>query len=167
VVAELMARYPQVWLSVSVTTRPPRPGEIDGVSYHFISEAAFDRLIAQDDLLEWATVHGQARYGTLAAPVEQAMAAGRAVLLELDLAGARSAKARLSQARSIFLAPPSWPELVRRLSHRGTESPDQQARRLATARDELACAEEFDEVIVNHEVDQTLAALVESLGLEP
>jgi guanylate kinase len=165
VVSALAALHPEVWVSVSATTRPPRPGERPGRSYHFCSEAEFDRLIAQDQLLEWATVHGQARYGTPAQPVQQALAEGRVVLLELDLAGARSAKARLPQAQSIFLAPPSWEELVRRLSGRGTESPDQQARRLETARAELARADQFDVVLVNQEVDETVAALVKCLGL--
>ncbi|MDR1077647.1 MAG: guanylate kinase [Propionibacteriaceae bacterium] len=164
VVAALVARCPEIWVSVSATTREPRPGERPGQSYHFCSEAEFDHLIERDRLLEWATVHGQARYGTPAQPVHQALAAGRPVLLELDLAGARSAKARLPQARSVFLAPPSWPELVRRLSGRGTESPADQARRLATARAELACADEFDVVLVNREVDETVTALVRFFG---
>jgi guanylate kinase len=135
------------------------------VSYFFCSELEFDGLIAADGLLEWAQVHGAARYGTPAAPVAAALAEGRPVLLELDLAGARAAKARLDGARSVFLAPPSWEELVRRLEGRGTESAATRERRLATARTELAAAGEFDIIIVNDRLEQTVAELVEFAGL--
>jgi guanylate kinase len=165
VVAALVAEHPEVWVSVSATTRPARPGEVDGVNYYFCSESEFDDLIAADGLLEWATVHGTARYGTPSAPVKAAQGAGRPVLLELDLTGARNAKAHLPGARMVFLAPPSWDELVRRLEGRGTESADARARRLATARTELAAADEFDHVLVNDEVAETVAGLVEFMGL--
>jgi guanylate kinase len=110
VIAALRSRHPEVWLSVSATTRPPRPGEADGVHYHFVSDAQFDRLIAERGLLEWAH-YGLHRYGTLAQPVAQAVAAGRPVLLELELAGARQARAALPGARTVFLLPPDWPTL--------------------------------------------------------
>jgi guanylate kinase len=165
VVAALAARRPEVWVSVSATTRPPRPGEVDGRSYHFRTDAEFDQLIADGALLEWAEVHGAARYGTPFAPLLAALAAGRPALLELDLAGARSVKARLPAVCSVFLAPPSWEELVRRLEGRGTEEAAARSRRLETARAELAAAEEFDAVVVNARLEETVDELVEFMGL--
>jgi guanylate kinase len=167
IVSRLASRYPCVWVSVSATTRPPRPREIDGVSYHFVSDAQFDTLIAEDGLLEWATVHGSARYGTPLAPVAQKIDEGRAVVLELDYQGARQTMARLAQARSVFIAPPSWEELERRLRGRGTESAEVIARRLETARLEMETIEEWSTVIVNREVEEALAELVEFIGLRP
>lgn len=165
VVARLAAERPELFVSVSATTRPPRPGERNGVHYWFLSETEFDELIEHGDLLEWAVVHGRHRYGTPRAPVLAALAAGRQALLEIDLQGARQVKQNVPGARFVFLAPPSWDELVRRLLGRGTETPEQRERRLATAREELAAVEEFDHVVVNGEIPQAVADLVALLGL--
>lgn len=165
VVAALKARHPTIWVSVSVTTRPPRPTETDGVHYHFISAEAFDELIATDGLLEWAVVHGRDRYGTPAAPVQAAVERGDRVILEIDLQGARQVQRRLPQARSVFIAPPSWDELVNRLVGRGTENAEQRERRLSTARTELAAAAEFDHVVVNDDLGRAVDDLVGLLGL--
>lgn len=160
VTAYIRAHHPQVWLSVSATTRTPRPGEIDGVHYHFVDEAEFDRLIASGDLLEYAVVHGRARYGTPRGPVEHALAAGRPALLEIDLQGARQVRASMPEALFVFLAPPSWDELVRRLVGRGTETEQERRARLDTARDEMAAAGEFDVVVVNDDVRRASEELV-------
>lgn len=165
VVKRLQELHPELYVSTSVTTRPPRPGEQDGVAYHFINDAEFDRLIAADGLLEWARVHGDARYGTLRQPVQDAVAAGRTVILEIDLQGARRVRQTYPEAIQIFLAPPTWDELVRRLTVRGTETSNQQRQRLADARDELAHAAEFDHVVVNGELESTVNELVGLLGL--
>lgn len=151
----------EIWISVSVTTRPPRPGEIDGRHYLFVSEAEFDRLIATDGLLEWATVHGRYRYGTPRAAVEERLAAGVPALLEIDLQGARQVREQMPEALMVFLAPPSWEELVRRLVGRGTETVEERERRLRTAREELAAQAEFDVTIVNTEVEEACRALVD------
>lgn len=160
VAAAVRDRHPDVWISVSATTRPARPGEVDGVHYHFVTEADFDRMVADGDLLEWAVVHGAARYGTPRGPVEAALADGRPALLEIDLQGARQVKATMPDALFVFLKPPSWEELVRRLVGRGTETEDERERRLATARTELAAEAEFDVTIVNHEVHAAADELV-------
>jgi guanylate kinase len=160
VVTRLIQEHPEIFVSVSVTTRPPRPAEVDGVHYHFVSEAEFDALIAEGALLEWATVHGVYRYGTPGGPVQQALDEGRPALLEIDLQGARQVKANCPEARFVFLTPPSWEELVRRLVGRGTESVVQQQRRLETARAELAAQTEFDYVVVNREIGQAVEDLV-------
>jgi guanylate kinase len=152
--------YPEVWISVSATTRPPRQGEVDGVHYHFVSDDEFDAMIAGGELLEWAVVHGAARYGTPRRPVEEALAAGRPALLEIDLQGARQVKQTMPDALFVFLKPPSWDELVRRLVGRGTEGAAERERRLATAREELAAEAEFDVTIVNREVHDAAAELV-------
>ncbi|MFT4295725.1 MAG: guanylate kinase [Micropruina sp.] len=165
VVRALKQRHPAVWVSVSATTRPPRPGEVDGEHYWFVSDAAFDELLAQDGLLEWAVVHGRDRYGTPAAPVLEAMARGERVILEIDLQGARQVRAKLPQARLVFIAPPDWDELVARLVGRGTETAEQRERRLRTAKDELAAADEFDHVVVNDDVGRAVDELVDLLGL--
>ena len=128
VVKRLSHEHPEIFVSVSVTTRPPRPSEIDGVHYHFVSADEFDSLIAEDALLEWAVVHGVHRYGTPRTPVLHAIAEGRPALLELDLQGARQVRARWPDARFVFLAPPSWEELVRRLSGRGMSDATLRAR---------------------------------------
>jgi guanylate kinase len=160
VVTRLIQEHPEIFVSVSVTTRPPRPAEVDGVHYHFVSEAEFDALIAEGALLEWATVHGVHRYGTPRGPVQQALDEGRPALLEIDLQGARQVKANCPEARFVFLTPPSWEELIRRLVGRGTESVVQQQRRLETARAELAAQTEFDYVVVNREIGQAVEDLV-------
>lgn len=153
---------PDIWISVSATTRPPRPGEQDGMHYHFVSEAEFDRLVETDGLLEWAVVHGRHRYGTPREPVEQRLSAGKPALLELDLQGARQVREAMPEALMCFLAPPSFEELERRLLGRGTEGPEERERRLRTAHAELAAESEFDVTIVNTDVP---AACRELIGL--
>ncbi|MFT3832214.1 MAG: guanylate kinase [Micropruina sp.] len=165
VVRALKERHPEVWVSVSATTRAPRPGEVDGQHYWFLSNAAFDELLAADDLLEWAVVHGRDRYGTPAGAVLGAMDRGERVILEIDLQGARQVRARLPQARLVFIAPPDWDELVARLVGRGTENAEQRERRLHTARGELAAADEFDHIVVNDDVGRAVDELVDLLGL--
>jgi guanylate kinase len=167
IAAEVRRRYPEVWLSVSATTRAPRPGEVDGVHYRFVDDAEFDRLVEQGELLEWAVVHGSARYGTPRAPVEQALAEGRAALLEIDLQGARQVRRSMPDALFVFLRPPSWDELVRRLVGRGTENEQQRTRRLATARAEMAAEREFDVAVVNDDVRRATDELVSWMGLAP
>lgn len=161
VAAWVRQHHPEIAMSVSVTTRAPRPGEVDGFHYHFVSNEQFDRLIAEDGLLEWATVHGVNRYGTPRAEVEQKLAAGESVLLEIDLQGARQVKQHLPEAYLVFLAPPSWEELVDRLVGRGTENEAERERRLETARLELAAVSEFDTTIVNTEVEEAGRELVD------
>jgi guanylate kinase len=151
--------FPEIRLSVSVTTRAPRPGEVDGEHYFFVDDEGFDRMLAADELLEWATVHNLYRYGTPIGPVREAGEKGELVLLEIDLQGARQVRASMPEARLVFLEPPSWDELVLRLGNRGTENPEEQARRLETAKIELAASDEFDEVIVNDEVPRAAARL--------
>ncbi len=160
VAAAVRERHPEIWYSVSATTRPPRPGEIDGEHYHFVSDDEFDRMIAAGELLEWATVHQVARYGTPRRPVEEALAAGRPALLEIDLQGARQVRETMPDALFVFLAPPSWEELVRRLVGRGTETEEERERRLETARVELAAETEFDVTVVNREVHDAAQQLV-------
>ena len=143
--AYVREHHPEIRLSVSATTRKPRPGEVDGVAYHFLDDAAFDRLIAEDAFLEWATVHRAARYGTLRQPVLDALEAGTSVLLEIDLQGARQVRERMPDALFVFLAPPSWDEMVRRLD---------------TARVELAARPEFDVTVVNDDVQRAAEQLV-------
>ena len=163
VVAELSRTCPQIWISVSVTTRRPRPGEVDGREYHFVDDDEFDRLIASGALLEWARFAGN-RYGTPREPLNAKLEAGVACLLEIDLAGARQVKRVAPDARLVFLAPPSWEELVRRLTGRGTEPAEVLERRLAAAREELAAADEFEVTLVNtsvQDVCRQLVALIE------
>lgn len=157
--------YPQVWLSVSATTRVARPGEVDGVHYFFVSDDQFDSMVSDNDLLEWAVVHNSHRYGTPRQKVEEALAQGRSVLLEIDLQGAREIKRTLPTAQFVFLAPPSWDEMVARLVGRGTETPEQQQRRLETAKVELAAQPEFDHTVINDSVERAAAELVELMGL--
>jgi guanylate kinase len=158
--ADIRANYPDVWISVSVTTRPPRAGEVDGTHYRFVDDQTFDGMVQRGELLEWAVVHGSARYGTPRRPVLDALAAGRLALLEIDLQGARQVRETMPDALFVFLAPPSWDELVRRLQGRGTEDAAQQDRRLTTATEEMAAVREFDEVVVNREIHQAAADLV-------
>nr|WP_064439086.1 guanylate kinase [Hoyosella altamirensis] len=164
VVNRLREVVPDLWFSVSATTRDPRPGEVSGRDYYFVSRAEFDRMIEAGELLEWAEVHGGLqRSGTPKTPVAEALAAGKPVLLEVDLAGARAVRERLSEATLVFLAPPSWQVLVDRLSGRGTEPPEVVARRLETARGELAAKHEFDHVVVNDDVERAVEELVSLL----
>ena len=163
----LRDRIPDLHFSVSVTTRAPRPGEVDGVDYSFVTTERFQQLIDAGDLLEWADIHGGLhRSGTPAEPVREAVAAGRPVLIEVDLAGARAVKAAMPEALTVFLAPPSWEVLESRLSGRGTETPDAMARRLATAKAELAAQSDFDTVVVNSQLESACAELV-SLLVDP
>ncbi|MBB3667122.1 guanylate kinase [Garicola koreensis] len=157
----IRTHYPQVHFSVSATTRPARPGEVNGEDYWFIDPQEFDRLVQEDALLEWATVHGRHRYGTLRSTVKDALAAGKRVLLEIDLQGARQVRRSMPEAQFVFLAPPSWEDLISRLNGRGTESPEEQQRRLQTARVELAAESEFDVTIINDDVARAAAELVE------
>ena len=161
VAAYIREHYPEVHLSVSATTRSPRPGEVDGVHYYFVSDERFDGMLASSELLEWAQVHNAYRYGTPRRPVVEAAARGELVLLEIDLQGARQVRANMPDARLVFLAPPSWDELVHRLVGRGTEDEEERTRRLATAKVELAAAEEFDEVVVNDVVARAAQRVVE------
>lgn len=158
-------QYPDVLLSVSATTRPPRPGEIEGEHYYFVSDAEFDAMIARGEFLEHAVVHNSSRYGTPRPPIDRALADGKSVLLEIDLQGARSVRERMPEALLVFLLPPTWEELVRRLIGRGTESPEEQARRLETAKVELAAQDEFDVKVVNRDVGQAAREVVELLDV--
>jgi guanylate kinase len=159
VVAEVRRRHPEVWVSVSVTTRRPRPGEVDGVDYHFVDDAEFDRLIETDGLLEWAEYAGN-RYGTPLAQLRERLATGAPALLEIELQGARQVRVAMPEAQLVMLMPPSWEHLVDRLTGRGTEHPDVVERRLAIAREELAAEKEFDEVVVNADVQSAAADLL-------
>jgi guanylate kinase len=165
--ADIRVRYPEIWLSVSATTRAARPGERDGEHYHFVDEQAFDGLIERGELIEWAVVHGRHRYGTPRRAVEAVLASDRPALLEIDLQGARQVRETMPGALFVFLAPPSWDELVRRLVGRGTETDEERERRLHTARLELAAEKEFDVTIVNSQVHQAADDLVRSMGLTP
>ncbi|MGA1837061.1 guanylate kinase [Herbiconiux sp. 11R-BC] len=158
--------YPEVLLSVSATTRAPRPGEIDGVSYYFVSDEEFDRMIEAGEFLEWAVVHNKSRYGTPRTPIDAALAAGKSVLLEIDIQGARQVKQAMPAATLVFLLPPTWEELVRRLIGRGTETLEEQERRLTTARVELAAQDEFDYRVVNRDVRAAAAEVVELMQIQ-
>ncbi len=151
-------------LSVSATTRAPRKGEIDGKSYFFLSDAEFDRLIEAGEMLEFAVVHGTHRYGTPKQPVLAALEAGKTVLLEIDIQGASQVKEQMPEAITVFIAPPSWQELVRRLEGRGTENAAEMQRRLATARVELEAQDRFDHVVVNDDVAKCAQSVVELLS---
>jgi guanylate kinase len=159
VVAEVRRLFPHVWVSISCTTRSPRPGESDGVQYHFVSDVDFDALISAGQFLEYATFAGH-RYGTPRKPVEQHLAAGRPTLLEIELQGARQVRESMPGAQFVFLAPPSFEELQDRLSGRGTEPLDVVADRLTQATVELASADEFDTVVVNDSVERAAAQVV-------
>lgn len=161
VVRMLHERLPELIFSVSATTRDPRPGEIDGKDYRFVSRDEFRDMIDAGELLEWAEIHGGLQLsGTPAEPVERALGAGSPVLVEVDLAGARAVRVAKPEALLVFMAPPSWDALVQRLTGRGTEAADVIERRLATAKVELAAQNEFDVVLVNHDVERTCEELV-------
>ena len=151
--------HPAILISVSATTREPRENEIDGRDYHFMTDEKFDQLIAQNEFLEWAEFAGS-RYGTLRKSVEDGRAAGKHVLLEIEIAGARQIRKAEPDALLIFISPPSWDDLVERLTARGTDSPERRAARLALAEEEMACAGEFDEVLVNHRVEDVASRLL-------
>lgn len=165
VAAQIRDHHPDVLLSVSATTRSPRPGEIEGVTYYFVTDAEFDRMIEEKEFLEWATVHNSHRYGTPRTPIEKALRTGRSVLLEIDLQGARQVREAFPEARLVFLAPPTWDELVRRLVGRGTEDEEERTRRLATARVELAAQDEFDFTVVNADVQTAAREVVELMSV--
>jgi len=164
VVAHMRKQYPEVWLSVSVTTRHPRPGEKDGVHYYFVDNDEFDKLIANGELLEWAVFAGN-RYGTPRQAVLEKLENGVPVLLEIDLQGARQVRESMPEALLVFLAPPSWDELVRRLTGRGTEPQEVIEKRLEAAKVELAAETEFDTTLVNTSVEQVAAELLALLGV--
>ena len=166
VVSALRVQRPDVWLSVSATTRRPRPGETQGVNYFFVDHEEFAGMVERGELLEYAEFAGNF-YGTPRGPVLQRLEAGTPVLLEIELQGARQVRASMPEALLVFLAPPSWDELVRRLVGRGTEAADVIARRLETARVELAAESEFDATVVNASVEEATASLVELMGLTP
>ena len=166
VVQALRLRHPELVVSVSATTRAPRPGEIDGVHYHFLSDSQFDELVEDGGMLEWAWVHGLHRYGSPRRPVEEALTAGKSVLLEIDLDGARQVRRSMPEAHFVFLAPPSWGVLVARLLGRGTEDEEERARRLETAKTELAAESEFDVTVTNDDLDVAVAELARVMGLE-
>lgn len=159
--------YPQVWLSVSATTRDPRPGEVDGTHYFFVSDEEFDAMARDGQLLEWAVVHNSHRYCTLRSTVERALERGLSVLLEIDLQGARRIRNTMPEANFVFLAPPSWDEMVARLVGRGTETAAEQRVRLETAKLELAAEPEFDHTVINDRVERAAAELVQLMGVDP
>lgn len=161
----LRQRHPQLWLSVSATTRPPRPGEQEGVHYFFHSPATFDALVEGGGLLEWARFAGNG-YGTPRAAVEERLARGIPVLLEIELEGARQVRRHCPEAFQVFVRPPSLAELERRIRGRGTDSEEAIVRRLARAEEELQAEPEFDAVVVNHELPQAVAELERLMGLE-
>jgi guanylate kinase len=164
VVAHMRAQHPDVWLSVSATTRHPRPGEIDGRHYRFVDQDGFDKLIANGELLEWAEFAGN-RYGTPRQPLLDRLAAGVPTLLEIDVQGARQVRRSMPEALLVFLAPPSWDELVRRLVGRGTETEEVRERRLLAAREELAAEGEFDLTLVNTSVEDVARELLTLMGV--
>ena len=159
VIGVVRRRYPHVWLSVSVTTRAPRPGETDGVEYHFVDQAEYDRMVAAGELLEHARYAGN-YYGTPRQPVLDMLAAGVPALLEIELQGARQVKQAMPESHLVFLAPPSVEELTRRLAGRGTEDPERVRRRLELAQIEMAAEAEFEAVIVNDDLERAADALV-------
>ena len=163
VVARLRATHPEVWQSVSLTTRAPRPGEVDGLHYRFCDDPTFDAAVEAGDLLEWAEFAGH-RYGTPRGPVEDRLERGEPVLLEIELEGARQVRTAMPEALLVFLAPPSWEVLANRLTGRATEDELVIAKRLARARVELAAAEEFDVTLVNDDVHQVCERLVALMG---
>lgn len=163
VLRRLRSDHPEVWVSVSATTRFPRPGEEDGVHYHFLDRAEFVRRVEDGEFLEWAEFAGNL-YGTPRAPVERRLAAGRSVLLEIDLQGARQVRASAPHALLVFLRPPSWEELVHRLTNRGTEDAAVVDRRLTTAREEMVAEGEFDVTLVNDDVEDVCRELVALVG---
>lgn len=164
VVRQLLASHPEIKLSVSATTRAPRPGEVDGIDYFFWTQERFDEAIANDELLEFATVHGSNRYGTPRGPVEAALSRGEKVVLEIDIQGAQQVKKVMPEALTIFILPPSWDELVRRLSTRGTEDQGEQEKRLQTAVVELAAADNFEYQVINDDVDKCAAKVLELMS---
>jgi len=168
VVAALRPKLPNLYFSVSATTRAQRPGEVEGRDYHFVSDSAFDRMIESGELLEWAEIHrGLHRSGTPSESVDHHLADGDPVLVEVDLAGAHAVKAARPDALMVFLLPPSWDDLVSRLISRGTETPEVVERRLATAKEELAAKDRFDITVVNDDLDSVVRRLVSLMTAAP
>ena len=170
VLGRVREQHPQIWLSVSATTRKPRPGEVDGVNYFFMTEQEFLAKEDAGEFLETADVFGLAHYGTPVKPVVEHLEQNIPVILEIDIQGARSVKQRAGELGldvvTVFIAPPSFEELERRLVGRGTETPEQQAKRLETAKIELAAEPEFDKVIVNNVVDDAANELWDLIATE-
>lgn len=170
VLGRVREQHPQIWLSVSATTRKPRPGEVDGVNYFFMTEQEFLAKEDAGEFLETADVFGLAHYGTPVKPVVEHLEQNIPVILEIDIQGARSVKQRAGELGldvvTVFIAPPSFEELKRRLVGRGTETPEQQAKRLETAKIELAAEPEFDKVIVNNVVDDAANELWNLIAAE-
>ena len=164
-VARLLRAVPDAWVSVSVTTRVPRAGEVDGVHYHFATDAEFQHLVDEDGLLEWATYAGN-RYGTPRAEVEERMAQGDQVVLEIDVQGALQVMQRRPDAISVFIAPPSYAELKRRLAGRGDTPPDIAARRLHIALEECRQAKHYQYTIINDSVGHAVQELEAVLTAE-
>ncbi|MCP6757540.1 MAG: guanylate kinase [Fischerella sp. CENA71] len=158
----LLARHPELYYSVSATTRSPRPGEIDGKDYYFISRSKFEQLVADGEFLEWAEFAGN-YYGTLREPVLNQICSGKLVLLEIELKGARQIRRSFPQALSIFILPPSFSELEKRIRTRGQDSEEAIARRLRRAQDEINAADEFDIQIVNDDFEATLNSIEATL----
>ncbi len=160
IVRSVLAQDPQIWLSVSVTTRDPRPGELHGVDYLFVTDAEFNNLIKSGGLLEWATYAGH-KYGTPGEPVYRMRALGCPVILEIEVQGARSVRASAGDAFLVFIAPPDTQTLRKRLMGRGTEDPQVLAERMGIAASELAAASEFDRVMVNSQVAECAGDLLQ------
>ncbi|MFM8927342.1 MAG: guanylate kinase [Rhodoluna sp.] len=166
VVRKILELQPDIRLSISVTTRPPRPEEVNGTHYFFVNDQDFDRMIAENELLEYATVHRSHRYGTPRGPVEDAIRENKQIILEIDVQGAKQVKKSLPSANLIFLAPPSEDELLNRLRTRGTETPEQISVRLQTAKEEMQAANDFDHIVINREVAQAAAEVLELMQAE-
>lgn len=165
VVNHILRHHPEVHLSISATTRDPRPGEVDGLNYYFLDPGEFDALISSGALLEWAEVHGSNKYGTPRGPIDAALSQGKSVLFEIDLQGARNIRKSMPEARLVFLLPPDWDELVRRLRTRGTETEEEISRRLESAFGELQAQDEFDVRIINRDVTEAAQQVVDLMGL--
>ncbi len=165
-VARLLDRHPAIWLSVSATTRAPRPGDVDGVHYFFLERHQFERQVQDGGFLEWAAFAGNL-YGTPRAPVEARLSAGRPVILEIELEGARQVRSSFPQAQQLFIVPPSFSVLEQRIRGRGTDTEAAILRRLERARVELDAAEEFDAILVNDNLEEALVALEAQMGLAP
>lgn len=165
-VGQLLRRHPQIWLSVSATTRAPRTGEVEGQSYFFLSRERFEAQVAAGGFLEWAEFAGNL-YGTPRQPVEQQLAAGRPVLLEIELEGARQVRQSFPAGFQLFIKPPSFAELERRIRGRGTDGEEAIQRRLERARVELAAEAEFDAALVNGDLDAALLELEQLMQLAP
>lgn len=164
IVRRILASSNRFTLSVSATTRPPRPGEQDGVDYHFVTRPEFEKLIAEDQLIEWAEVHGQHLYGTPRSELERAARAGMHLILEIDVQGAFQVMERFPEAVDIFIEPPSYQELVERLIGRGTETEAQIERRLNTAKNELKLAKRFKHRVINDNLDECVAQVIDLVG---